>query len=87
VQFSAQFPGGADIAFSAIPFISGLEEPLRSEVRAAFADSLSILWKVLIGVAGMGLISTVLMKEVTMNTETDEKWALEQKKVEDSEKA
>ncbi|KAG9075251.1 hypothetical protein FS749_013098 [Ceratobasidium sp. UAMH 11750] len=87
LQFSAQFPGGSDIAFSAIPFISALEEPLRSEVRAAFADALAVLWKVMIGISGMGLISTLLMREVPMNTETDEKWAMEQKKVNDTEKA
>ncbi|KAG9121240.1 hypothetical protein FRC07_002889 [Ceratobasidium sp. 392] len=52
-QFSAQFPGGSDIAFSAIPFVGALEEPLRSEVRAAFADSLGIVWKVMVGIAGM----------------------------------
>ncbi|KAG8694924.1 hypothetical protein FRC08_008173 [Ceratobasidium sp. 394] len=86
-QFTAQFPGGSDIAFSAIPFISALEEPLRSEVRAAFADALAVLWKVMIGISGMGLISTLLMREVPMNTETDEKWAMEQKKVNDAEKA
>ncbi|KAG9094278.1 hypothetical protein FRC06_010981 [Ceratobasidium sp. 370] len=84
LQFSAQFPGGADIAFSAIPFISALEEPLRSEVRAAFADALGVLWKVMIGISGMGLISTFLMQEVEMNTQTDEKWAMEQKKVNDA---
>ncbi|KAG8703167.1 hypothetical protein FRC09_004312 [Ceratobasidium sp. 395] len=87
LQFTAQFPGGSDIAFSAIPFINALEEPLRSEVRAAFADSLAILWKVMIGIAGMGLISVLLMKEVEMNTQTDEKWAIEQKKVNADEKA
>lgn len=90
-EFAAQFPGGSEIAFSAIPFISGLEEPLRTQVREAFADSLAVLWKVMAGIAGMGIISTVLMKEVPMNTETDEKWAMEhpgkEKKLEADEKA
>ncbi|QRV92393.1 major facilitator superfamily transporter [Ceratobasidium sp. AG-Ba] len=31
IEFAAQFPGGSDIAFSAIPFIGGLDEPLRSQ--------------------------------------------------------
>ena len=89
--FSAQFPGGSEIAFSAIPFIAALEEPLKTQVREAFADSLGVLWKVMAGVAGMGLISTFLMKELPMNTATDEKWAMEhpgkEKKVEADEKA
>lgn len=79
-EFSAQFPGGSEIAFSTIPFISGLGEPLRGQVREAFAGSLEVLWQVMIGVSGMGLISTALMKEVPMNTETDEKWAIEHAK-------
>ncbi|KAG8746826.1 hypothetical protein FRC10_003348 [Ceratobasidium sp. 414] len=87
VQFSAQFPGGSDIAFAAIPFIGGLEEPLQSQVRAAFADALGVLWKVMAGVAGMGLVSTILMKEIEMKTETDDKWAIEQKNAKDEEKA
>ncbi|KAG9089342.1 hypothetical protein FS749_001406 [Ceratobasidium sp. UAMH 11750] len=86
-QFSAQFPGGSDIAFAAIPFIGGLEEPLRSQVRAAFADALGVLWKVMVGVAGMGLLSTILMKEVDMKTETDDNWAIEHNSAKDEEKA
>ncbi|QRV88142.1 major facilitator superfamily transporter [Ceratobasidium sp. AG-Ba] len=88
VEFSAQFPGGSDIAFAAIPFIGGLNEPLRSQVRAAFADALGVLWKVLIGISGMGFLSVLLMKEIEMNTETDDKWAMEQQqKVDADEKA
>ncbi|KAG9076503.1 hypothetical protein FRC06_009474 [Ceratobasidium sp. 370] len=87
MQFSAQFPGGSDLAFAAIPFIAGLEELLRSQVQAAFANALGVLWKVMVGVAGMGLVSTILMKEVEMKTETDDKWAIEQKDVKDEEKA
>ncbi|QRV73239.1 major facilitator superfamily transporter [Ceratobasidium sp. AG-Ba] len=88
VEFSTQFPGGSDIAFAAIPFIRGLNEPLRSQVRAAFADALAVLWKVLIGISGMGLLSVLLMKEIEMNTETDDKWAMEQQqKVDAHEKA
>ena len=90
-EFSAQFPGGSEIAFSAIPFIAALEEPLKTQVREAFALSLGVLWKVMAGVAGMGLISTLLMKELPMNTETDDKWGMEhagrEKKVEADEKA
>ncbi|QRV88141.1 major facilitator superfamily transporter [Ceratobasidium sp. AG-Ba] len=79
VEFSAQFPGGSDIAFAAIPLIGKLDDPLRSQVRAAFADALAVLWQVMIGISGMGLLSVVLMKEIEMNTQTDEKWAMEQR--------
>jgi hypothetical protein len=72
------FPGGSEIAFSAIPFIAALEEPLRTQVREAFADSLAVLWRVFIGIAGAGFISVFLMKEIPMSNETDERWAMEQ---------
>ncbi|CAE6468598.1 unnamed protein product [Rhizoctonia solani] len=76
-QFSALFPGGTEIAFSAIPFIASLEEPLRTQVREAFAESLAVLWRVFIGVAGAGFISVFLMREIPMSNETDERWAME----------
>ncbi|KAF8685508.1 Iron permease [Rhizoctonia solani] len=77
-EFSSMFPGGTEIAFSAIPFIGALEEPLRTQVREAFADSLAVLWRVFIGIAGAGFISVFLMKEIPMSNETDERWAMEQ---------
>ncbi|CUA72529.1 hypothetical protein RSOLAG22IIIB_04926 [Rhizoctonia solani] len=77
-EFSALFPGGTEIAFSAIPFIASLEEPLRTQVGEAFADSLAVLWRVFIGIAGAGFISVFLMREIPMSDETDERWALEQ---------
>ncbi|KAJ7638434.1 hypothetical protein FB45DRAFT_863506 [Roridomyces roridus] len=36
-DFVAQFPPGFEIAYAAIPAIKQLEEPIRTEVRAAFA--------------------------------------------------
>ncbi|KAH7336904.1 iron permease [Rhizoctonia solani] len=77
-EFSALFPGGTEIAFSAIPVIASLEEPLRTQVREAFADSLAVLWRVFIGIAGAGFISVFLMQEIPMSNETDERWAMEQ---------
>ncbi|KAF8755099.1 Iron permease [Rhizoctonia solani] len=55
-----------------------LPEPLRTQVREAFADSLAVLWRVFIGIAGAGFISVFLMKEIPMSNETDERWAMEQ---------
>ncbi|KAF7367019.1 Iron permease [Mycena sanguinolenta] len=39
-EFIAQFPGGVEIAYSIIPVIRTLPEPLRSDVRKAFAQAL-----------------------------------------------
>ncbi|KAJ3555468.1 hypothetical protein NM688_g2562 [Phlebia brevispora] len=75
--FLSQFPSGAQIAYAAIPYIAELHEPLRSEVRAAFADSLSVVWEVMAGLGGLGIISVLIMKEVPMKAMIDKKYGLE----------
>ena len=76
-QFTAQFPSGAQIAYAAIPVINTLEEPLRTEVRNAFAASLKTVWLVMVGMSGAGLLSVALMRELPMQQETDETFGLE----------
>ncbi|KAF8588276.1 iron permease [Ramaria rubella] len=78
-DFAAQFPAGAEIAYAAIPSIPTLEEPLRTQVKEAFAGSLSIVWKSMIGIAGLGLITSLFMREVAMHEEVNADYALEEK--------
>ncbi|KAJ6610190.1 MFS general substrate transporter [Mycena sp. CBHHK59/15] len=80
--FVAQFPAGAQFAYAAIPAIKTLEEPLRTEVRTAFATSMAVIWKVMIGVAGLGMVFSAFMSEITLSTAMDENYALEHKKAE-----
>lgn len=75
--FTAQFPAGVEIAYAAIPYVGTLEEPLRSEVRAAFADSLSVVWATMAGIGGLGLISVLIMREVPMRGTIDRRYGLE----------
>ncbi|TBU37707.1 major facilitator superfamily domain-containing protein [Dichomitus squalens] len=75
-QFDAQFPAGVQIAYAAIPVIGGLAEPLRSQVRDAFAASLKVVWQTMIGISGVGLLSVGLMKEVPMQGQVDETYGL-----------
>ena len=77
--FTAQFPQGLEIAFAAIPVIKDLSEPLRSEVRQAFAQSMRTVWLVMVGISGAGLLTMALMKEVPMQAESDERFGLESK--------
>ncbi len=70
-------PGGVAIAYSAIPAIANLPEQVRVPVRVAFAESLSNVWEVMIGVAAIGLISSFFMKSLPLHTQVDEKWGLE----------
>ncbi|KAJ7809511.1 iron permease [Mycena olivaceomarginata] len=77
--FVAQFPPGFEIAYAAIPVIHQLDPPLRNEVRAAFADSMAVIWQTMIGIAGLGLLLSLLMKEVPMGTTVDKTYTLKEK--------
>ncbi|OSC98500.1 MFS multidrug transporter [Trametes coccinea BRFM310] len=75
--FLQQFPDGVEIAYAIIPLIPNLEEPLHSEVRKAFAKSMATIWKALAGISAAGFVATFLLREVPMQTYTDEKFGLE----------
>ncbi len=76
--FISLFPGDVDIAFAAVPVIRTLDAPLRGQVQAAFADSLAVVWKAMIGICGAGFLTVLLLKEVPMTTHMDERFALEE---------
>ncbi|KAH9847872.1 iron permease [Lenzites betulinus] len=77
-SFTAQFPQGVQIAYAVIPTIKGLEEPLRSEVRAVFARSTKLIWHVMIGVSGAGFLSVFLMREEKLREDMDDQWGLKE---------
>ena len=79
-SFAGQFPEGAEIAYAIIPVIPTLDDPLRTEVRIAFATSMSVVWKVMLGLAGGGFLATLMLKEIPMHTATDSRYGLEQHK-------
>ena len=76
-DFLDTIPGGVSFAYSIIPIIPTLSDEFQVQVRDAFAGSLVVLWEVMIGVAGMGLLGSLLMKGVPLHTHTDEKWGME----------
>jgi len=55
-----------------------MEEPPKTQVRVEFADSISVLWQTMIGIAGIGLLSCFPMKEIPMKSDLDENWGLEE---------
>ena len=77
-QFTALFPAGVQIAYAAIPVIRTLPEPLRGQVRTAFAESLKVVWQTMIGLCGLGLLSVAMMREVPMQRMTDERYGLDE---------
>lgn len=58
------------------------EEPLRTAVRAAFADSLRVVWQVCIGISGFAFVLSLFVKSLPLATVTDEEhWGLREKAV------
>ncbi|KAF8576155.1 MFS general substrate transporter [Ramaria rubella] len=75
--FIALFPPHQDLAYAAIDVIPGLEATERRLVQQEFAASIAVIWRVLAGIAGAGLVSCLIMKEIPMSDELDEAFALD----------
>ncbi|EKM52350.1 uncharacterized protein PHACADRAFT_198411 [Phanerochaete carnosa HHB-10118-sp] len=78
-EFVNELPGGIAIVYSAITVILSLPEPLHTQVRAAFADSICILWQVFVSIGAIGTLVSLLMKGLLLHTEVDKQWGMEQK--------
>ena len=50
----------------------------RFEVNEAFALSLQVVWEVLIGILGLGLLSALLMKGIPLHSVVDQKWTMQE---------
>jgi len=57
-NFLAQELQGVALAYSIIPQIRDLPQPFKENVQVTFAESLSIVWKAVVGVSAAGLISS-----------------------------
>jgi hypothetical protein len=56
-----------------------MPQPLKDQVRAVFAQSTMLIWQVMIGISGLGLMTCLLMREVEMRKSMDEKWGLKER--------
>ncbi|KAJ7472120.1 MFS general substrate transporter [Mycena latifolia] len=68
--------GGASVAYALIPQIAGLPPAVRGSVQAAFAESLAVVWAVLLALAGVGLVASLFMRGLPLHTKLDGRWAL-----------
>ena len=49
-------------------------------MRAAFADSLRLVWRVLLAFAGAGLLSVLLQRDVALHAKMDRRWGMKEGK-------
>ncbi|TFK91566.1 iron permease [Polyporus arcularius HHB13444] len=78
-SFVQTLPQGVEIAYAIIPSIPTLDPVFKDQVRHAFARATQLIWRVLLGVSAVGLLSCLLMKEVELRTDMDEKWGLQER--------
>ncbi|KAM5530941.1 hypothetical protein V8D89_015386 [Ganoderma adspersum] len=62
-------PGLNNIVYAVVPLIPTLQDPEKDVVRRAFAESLQAVWRILIGVAGVGFITSLGMKALPLHTQ------------------
>lgn len=78
-QYVSVAVGGIEKVYALIPEISRLPEPLKGEVQNAFGESLRPVWYVMTGISFLGLMTSLLMKDVPLHDYVDEQWMLEMK--------
>ncbi|GAA5952814.1 hypothetical protein JCM8115_002357 [Rhodotorula mucilaginosa] len=85
-EYLDMVPNGVTGAYASIPMIPDLEEPLKLEVRRAFAQSLRVVWLVMIPIAGIGLLLSCFMESLPLTTETDETFGMKRQVASDAER-
>lgn len=76
-QYVSLAAGGIEKVYALIPEIPGLPQPLKSEVQYAFGESLRPIWYAWTGISFLGLLSSLLMRDVPLHNYVDEQWMLE----------
>lgn len=84
-DFLSQFANINGQAIDVVPQLRNLGQQELDSVRIAFADSLSVLWFIMAGIAGLGLLASFGMKHYELHTRVDEDWGV-RKDVVDMEK-
>ncbi|KAF9234174.1 major facilitator superfamily domain-containing protein, partial [Melanogaster broomeanus] len=76
-DFTSTIPdGGAGLAYALIPELPLLQPQLLTQVEDAFAGGMMVIWQVLLGIAGLGLLCSLPMKGLPLTNSLDEQWAL-----------
>ncbi|KAI0338621.1 MFS general substrate transporter [Trametopsis cervina] len=81
-ELLARYSSGAELAYAVIPDIPALSPALREQTQRAFADSLHLVWTVMLALCGAGMVSVALIEDFTLRKTTDKKWGLQEKEKE-----
>ncbi|KAJ7101026.1 MFS general substrate transporter, partial [Mycena crocata] len=74
-----QFAENTEIAYSIIPQILSMPQPLKGEVQQAFLDSMHLAWIVTEAVCAAGLVTFFFMKDIPLSRATNKQWTLKEK--------
>lgn len=58
-----------DLSSASLSLLPTLSDPLQREVREAFGSSCSALWLMVMGILGVGLISSLMMQDFPTDRE------------------
>ncbi|KAJ7580939.1 MFS general substrate transporter [Mycena floridula] len=72
-------PNGS-LAYTIIPLIADLPDPVRTQVKIAFFESLRLVWIALGTLCGAALLSVLFMKDVPLRRTVDKKWGTQPSK-------
>ncbi|KAF8322733.1 MFS general substrate transporter [Clavulina sp. PMI_390] len=73
----ASFPHGVEMSYSIIPLVRQLPEPLKTQVREAFALSMANVWYTMAALAGVGFVASFFGKAYVLNNFMDEQYGLD----------
>lgn len=45
-------------------------------MRDAFGEALAVIWKVTTGILGIGILASLMMRDIPMHRYVDEKWGM-----------
>ena len=62
-------PGLNNVVYAVVPLIPTMQQPEKDVVRHAFAESFQTVWRILIGIAGAGLVASLGMKALPLHTQ------------------
>ena len=74
--FTLTLPHGVSSAVTAVSHIAALPEPLRSQVRVAFADGCRVVWIWMIPLAAVGLATSLGLKGLPLHEEIDSEYGM-----------